>query len=112
MGFVFNMNVVSVICFQQRPYSFLCVRIYEKHNNKNKNCIYVKNLTRNKTIAFKGKVMYFGGSLLMLLPKEEDLDIDKIVKILNNEETKKNYIYANRFKIGHRQLSSLLIKFN
>jgi adenine-specific DNA-methyltransferase len=80
--------------------------------NKNKDCIYVKNLTRKKKIAFKSKVMYFGGSLLMLLPKEEDLDIDKIVKILNNEETKKNYMYANRFKIGHRQLSSLLIEFN
>ena len=48
----------------------------------------------------------------MLLPKEANLDIDKIVKILNNEETKKNYMYANRFKIGHRQLSSLLIEFN
>ena len=80
--------------------------------NKNKDCIYVKNLTRKKKIAFKSKVMYFGGSLLMLLPKEEDLDVDKIVKILNNEETKKNYMYANRFKIGHRQLSSLLIEFN
>jgi len=80
--------------------------------NKNKDCIYVKNLTREKKVAFKSKVMYFGGSLLMLLPKEENLDMDKIVKILNNEETKKNYMYANRFKIGHRQLSSLLIEFN
>jgi adenine-specific DNA-methyltransferase len=79
---------------------------------KNKECIYVKNLTREKKIAFKSKVMYFGGSLLMLLPKEEDLCLDNIVKILNKEETKKNYMYANRFKIGHRQLSSLLIEFN
>lgn len=86
------------------------IKIMEE--NKNKDCIYVKNLTREKKVAFKSKVMYFGGSLLMLLPKEEDLDIDKIVKILNNEETKKNYMYANRFKIGHRQLSSLLIEFN
>ena len=71
-----------------------------------------KNLTREKKVAFKSKVMYFGGSLLMLLPKEEDLCLDNIVKILNKEETKKNYMYANRFKIGHRQLSSLLIEFN
>ena len=78
-------------------------------NNKNKDCIYVKNLTRNQIIAFKDKVIYFGGSLLMLLPKEEDLNLYKIVEILNNEETKKNYMYANRFKIGHRQLSSLMI---
>jgi len=78
-------------------------------NNKDKYCIYVKNLTREKKIAFKSKVMYFGGSLLILIPKEEDLDLDKIVKILNNKETKKNYMYANRFKIGHRQLSSLRI---
>ena len=53
--------------------------------------------------------MYFGGSLLMLLPKRDDLDLDKIVEILNKEETKQNYMYSNRFKIGHRQLSSLLI---
>ena len=78
-------------------------------NNINKECIYVKNITRNKKVAFKGKVMYFGGSLLMLLPKQNNIDLDKIIDIINDEKTKTNFEYSGRFKIGHRQLSSLLI---
>ena len=79
------------------------------NNNMNKDCIYVKNLTRNQKIAFRGKVMYFGGSLLMLLPKNNKINLDKIVNILNSDTIKNNYIYSGRFKIGHRQLSSILI---
>ena len=78
-------------------------------NSKGEDCIYVKNLTRDKKIAFKGRVMYFGGSLLMLLPKNNDINLDKIVGILNSDTIKNNYIYSGRWKIGHRQLSSLLI---
>ena len=76
---------------------------------KGKECIYVKNLTRDKVVAFKKKVMYFGGSLLMLLPKQDNLDLDKIINILNSKEVMKGYTYSGRFKIGHRQLSSLRI---
>jgi len=78
-------------------------------NSKDKDCIYIKNLTRDEVVAFKGKVMYFGGSLLLLLPKKEDLDLDKIVNILNSKKFKENYTYSGRFKIGHRQLSSVRI---
>jgi len=78
-------------------------------SNKGKECIYVKNLTRDKVVAFKKKVMYFGGSLLMLLPKQDNLDLDKIINILNSKEVMKGYTYSGRFKIGHRQLSSLRI---
>ena len=78
-------------------------------NCKDKDCIYIKNLTRDEVVAFKGKVMYFGGSLLLLLPKKEDLDLDKIVNILNSKKFKENYTYSGRFKIGHRQLSSVRI---
>ena len=59
-------------------------------NNKNKECIYVKNITRNKKVAFKGKVMYFGGSLLMLLPKQNNIDLDKIIDIINDETRDKH----------------------
>ena len=76
-------------------------------SNKGKECIYVKNLTREKKVAFKKKVMYFGGSLLMLVPKQDNLDLDKIINILNSDEVMKGYTYSGRFKIGHRQLSSL-----
>lgn len=76
-------------------------------NNIGKKCIYVSNLTRNKEVAFEGKVEYFGGALLMLLPKQE-LDLKKIVEYLNSDTFKENYIFSKRFKIGHRQLSNSL----
>ena len=83
------------------------IKIMEEQ--KNKDCIYVKTLTRDKKVAFKEKVMYFGGKLLMLLPKQTNIDLDKIIHIINDEKTKINYLYSGRYKIGHRQLSSLLI---
>jgi len=71
--------------------------------NIGKKCIYVSNLTRNKEVAFEGKVEYFGGALLMMIPKKE-VDLKKIVKYLNSDKFKENYIFSNRFKIGHKQL--------
>ena len=74
-------------------------------------CIYVKNMTRNKIIAFKGKVQYFNGSLLCIVPindiKEDE--IEKIIDYMNSEPFQNNYIYSGRFKIGHKQLSSSII---
>ncbi len=77
----------------------------QKNIEKNigKKCIYVSNLTRNKEVAFEGKVEYFGGSLLMMIPKKE-VDLKKIVKHLNSDTFKENYTFSNRFKIGHKQL--------
>ena len=74
----------------------------------NKDCIYIYNLTRRDEIAFIGKVSYFGGSLLMLKPKGE-CDLKKIVSYLNSVKFRKNFIFANRFKIGHRQLCNSYI---
>ena len=71
--------------------------------NIGKKCIYVSNLTRNKEVAFEGKVEYFGGALLMMIPKKE-VDLKKIVKYLNSDTFKENYTFSNRFKIGHKQL--------
>ena len=45
----------------------------------------------------------------MLLPKQDNLDLDKIINILNSKEVMKGYTYSGRFTIGHRQLSSLRI---
>tara|TARA_Y100000389_G_scaffold167838_1_gene173219 strand:+ start:827 stop:1972 length:1146 start_codon:yes stop_codon:yes gene_type:complete len=73
--------------------------------NMGKDCIYISNLTRQSEVAFIDKVQYFGGALLMLLPKE-DIDLKKVVNYLNSESFKKNFIYSGRFKIGHRQLSN------
>jgi adenine-specific DNA-methyltransferase len=77
-------------------------------NNWGKDCIYIKNMTRNKEVAFTGKVQYFGGSLLCLIPKK-NIDLKKIVEYLNSKEFQKDYMYAGRFKIGHKQISSAII---
>jgi len=76
--------------------------------NVTRPCIYVKNLTRSATVAFKGTVSYFGGKLLCLIPRVE-VDIDKVVGFLNSYTFRKNYIYAGRFKIGQRQLSNAIL---
>ena len=73
-------------------------------------CIYLYNLTRKDIIAFLGKINYFGGSLLMLKPKKNiDIDLEKIVTYLNSYTFKNNFIFSNRFKIGHRQVSQSYI---
>ncbi len=72
-------------------------------NNLNKKCIYIYNLTRKDKIAFVNKVQYFGGNLIMLIPKEE-IDLTDIVNYMNDDKFKSNYIFSGRFKIGHRQL--------
>ena len=73
--------------------------------NIGKKCIYIYGLTREQRIAFKGKVQYFGGGLLMLIPKKE-IDLDKIISYLNSDDFKTNFIFSGRFKIGHRQISN------
>lgn len=73
------------------------------NGNMNRECIYVCNLTRKKNIAFLGKVMYFGGSLIMLIPKKK-CDLISVVSYLNSEKFKRNFLFSGRFKIGHRQL--------
>lgn len=78
--------------------------------NMGKECIYVCNLTRNNDIAFIGKVEYFGGSLLMMVPKKKT-DLKIVVEYLNSEGFKSNYMFSGRFKIGHRQLSNSLFAF-
>jgi adenine-specific DNA-methyltransferase len=76
--------------------------------NWGKACIYVRNMTRNKEVAFIGTVQYFGGSLLCLIPKTDDVDIQKIVRYMNSETFQKDYMYAGRFKIGHKQISTAI----
>lgn len=76
-----------------------------------KSCIYVRNMTRSKEIAFIGKVQYFGGSLLCLIPKKQmsGKDITNIINHINSPEFTKDYMYSGRFKIGHKQISTAII---
>lgn len=77
--------------------------------NWDKPCIYIKTVTRNKKVAFMDKVKYFGGTLLCLIPKNNNIDLVRIVDHLNSDEFQKNYIYSGRFKIGHKQISNASI---
>ena len=80
--------------------------------NYGKKCLYVYNQTRNKNICFESVVQYFGGNLLMLLPKYQNIDLNEIKNILNNNEFKQQYITDNnRFKTTHKQLSTSYINY-
>jgi adenine-specific DNA-methyltransferase len=78
------------------------------NKNLGKDCIYIYNLTRRSNISFVDKVQYFGGSLIMLLPKKE-CNLKNIVTYLNSNAFKDNFIFSGRFKIGHRQISNFYI---
>lgn len=75
-----------------------------------KPCIYIRNMTRNKEVAFIGKVQYFGGSLLCLVPKKDmtEQELQKVIQYINLENFQKDYMYAGRFKIGHKQISTAI----
>ena len=64
-------------------------------------------------MAFRGKVGYFGGNLIMMKPKankDKNLDImAAVINYLNSVEFMTKFTYSGRFKIGHRQLSKSLI---
>lgn len=77
--------------------------------NLGKECIYVSNISRKDKIAFIGEVNYFGGGLLMLIPIENKINLEKVCDYLNSDEFKKNYTYSGRFKLGQRQLCNHLI---
>jgi len=77
------------------------IKIMEK--KKDCECIYIHTMTRKSEIAFKGKVGYFGGSLIMLLPKT-NIDLDKYINYFNSIDFRRNFTYNKRFKIAQRQL--------
>jgi adenine-specific DNA-methyltransferase len=78
------------------------------HENMNKECIYIYNLTRRTHVSFIDRVKYFGGSLIMLKPKKI-CNLNKIVSYINSDTFKNNFIFSGRFKIGHRQISNSYI---
>ncbi len=74
-------------------------------------CIYIKNMTRNKEVAFVGQVQYFGGSLLCLVPKNNmtESELQTVIEHINSSTFQKDYMYAGRFKIGHKQISTAIL---
>ena len=79
--------------------------------NIGKECIYIYNLTRHENIVFKGIVKYFGGGLIILIPKKK-INLDNIISYLNSDNFKSNFMFSGRFKIGHRQISNSYIPDN
>ena len=80
------------------------------NKNLNKKCIYIYNITRKANVGFLGKVNYFGGSLIMLIPKtKKNCDLQKIITYINSDVFKSNFMFSGRFKIGHRQISNSYI---
>lgn len=77
----------------------------------NKPCIYVRSLTRQPEVAFQGRAQHFGGSLLCLIPKRDDVNMNKVLDYLNSETGKKNYMYAGRYKIGHKQVREMVVPY-
>ena len=75
--------------------------------NIEKDCIYIKTVTRSETVAFVGKVSYFNGNLIILIPIV-DIDLDSIVKYINS--LRMYYTFSGRFKITHKQVSSILLE--
>ena len=71
-------------------------------------CIYVRNMTRQKEVAFAGTVQLFGGSLLCLIPKQE-MELQPVLNYFNSPEFQKDYLYSGRFKIGHKQISNAFL---
>jgi adenine-specific DNA-methyltransferase len=78
---------------------------------RDRQCIYIKTMTRNSDVAFIDKVQYFGGTLLCLIPKNdiEPSVLQNIVKYMNSDAFKKDYLYSGRFKVGQKQISSAIL---
>ena len=76
--------------------------------NLGKDCIYIYNLTRKSNVAFLGKVSYFGGNLIILIPKKS-IDLNNMISFINSDIFKSNFMFSGRFKIGHRIISNSFI---
>ena len=76
--------------------------------NLGKDCIYIYNLTRKTNVSFVGKVNYFGGGLIILIPKKK-CNLVNIVSFINSDTFKDNFMFSGRFKIGHRQICNSYI---
>lgn len=75
----------------------------------NKKCLYVHTITRKPSVCFAGKVQHFGGGLIIMIPKNENININHFRDSINSSSFKKNYTYSGRFKIGHKQLCNALL---
>lgn len=77
-------------------------------NNLGKDCIYVKTITRDKEVAFIGKVQYFGSNLVCLIPNfHSKINLKHVVDYLNSDEGRREYTFSGRYKIGPSLLQNI-----
>jgi hypothetical protein len=59
----------------------------------------VRNITRNEIVAFHGTVSYFGGTLLILIPRETmtGAELDAICSQLNSEKVIIYIVYNKKY---------------
>jgi adenine-specific DNA-methyltransferase len=87
-------------------YQWGCPRnIRFMEENKGKDCIYATTLTRKLPVFKKGIVEKFDGSVLCLLPKNDKVNIDKVLTYLNSQEFLTTFLFSGRYKIGQKSLS-------
>lgn len=74
-------------------------------------CVYVRNMTRHKEVAFVDTVQYFGGALLCLIPQIAMTlpQLHRVAQFINTDKFRANYTYSQRFKIGQKQLENAMI---
>ena len=69
-------------------------------------------MTRSENVCFQDEVRFFGGGLIIMIPKPNvSISLETVEKFINSDSFKKNYIYSGRFKIGHKQLCNALLPF-
>lgn len=76
--------------------------------NENRPCIYIKCITRKHPVAAVGRVELFNSTMLCMIPKTDTIILEDVVSFLNSNNFKNNFMYSNRFRITHKQLSKCL----
>lgn len=77
-----------------------------------KPCLYMHNLTRSSTVCFSGTVEFFAGNLLLMIPKDDAIPLSQFCTYFNSDTFRSAHTYANRFKIGQRELRTALLTNN
>ena len=80
--------------------------------NKKGNCIYVNAKTREENPFFIEKIGYFDGSILALIPKEKNIDLNYWTNKLNNskkEFLEQGFLVGNKYQFTQKGLSKFII---
>ena len=83
--------------------------------NLDTDCIYVNQRTRNKEPFFIHKSCYFDGTIIALIPKQNNCDLNMWINILNNNPDmfkNQGLLLGNKFMLNKIKLENLKIANN